>query len=77
VLIDDARTPLIISGPTAKSDTQQFDELKPKIEKLVGAQRKLVTQILADSKDSLRGKGGGGGLLLLRAFKGLPRIMLL
>ena len=50
VLIDDARTPLIISGPTAKSDTQQFDELKPKVDKLVSAQKKLVTQILADAK---------------------------
>jgi preprotein translocase subunit SecA len=50
VLIDDARTPLIISGPTAKSDTQQFDELKPKVDKLVTAQKKLVTQILADAK---------------------------
>jgi len=74
VLIDDARTPLIISGPTAKSDTQQFDELKPKIEKLVGAQRKLVTQILADSKRLIaEGKEEEGGLLLLRAFKGLPK----
>src|SRR4030043_1600260 len=74
VLIDDARTPLIISGPTAKSDTQQFDELKPKIEKLVGAQRKLVTQILVDSKKLIAdGKEEEGGLLLLRAFKGLPK----
>ncbi|MBN1107396.1 MAG: preprotein translocase subunit SecA [Bacteroidales bacterium] len=74
VLIDDARTPLIISGPTAKSDTQQFDELKPKVEKLVSAQKKLVTQILADSKRLIsEGKSEDGGLLLLRAFKGLPK----
>ena len=74
VLIDDARTPLIISGPTAKSDTQQFDELKPKVDKLVGAQKRLVTQILADSKRLLaEGKDEDGGLLLLRAFKGLPK----
>jgi len=74
VLIDDARTPLIISGPTAKSDTQQFDELKPKIEKLVTAQKKLVTQILADSKKLIaEGKEEEGGLFLLRAFKGLPK----
>jgi len=74
VLIDDARTPLIISGPTAKSDTQQFDELKPKIEKLVSAQKKLVTQILADSKKLIaEGKDEEGGMLLLRAFKGLPK----
>jgi len=74
VLIDDARTPLIISGPTAKSDTQQFDELKPKVEKLVFAQRKLVTQILADAKKNIaEGKDEEGGLLLLRAYKGLPK----
>ena len=74
VLIDDARTPLIISGPTAKSDTQQFDELKPKVEKLVNAQKKLVTQILADSKKLIAdGKNDEGGLLLLRAYKGLPK----
>ncbi len=74
VLIDDARTPLIISGPTAKSDTQQFDELKPKVEKLVSAQKKLVTQILADSKKLIAdNKNDEGGLLLLRAFKGLPK----
>ena len=74
VLIDDARTPLIISGPTPRSDTHQFDELKPKVEKLVSAQRKLVTQILADSKRLIgEGKSEEGGFLLLRAFKGLPK----
>jgi preprotein translocase subunit SecA len=74
VLIDDARTPLIISGPTGKSDTDQFDELKPKVDKLVNAQKKLVTQILADSKRLINdGKNDEGGLLLLRAFKGLPK----
>ncbi|HLP72818.1 MAG TPA: preprotein translocase subunit SecA [Bacteroidales bacterium] len=74
VLIDDARTPLIISGPTAKGENQQFDELKPKVEKLVAAQRKLVTQILADAKRLIsEGKNDEGGLLLLRAFKGLPK----
>ncbi|MCJ7449044.1 MAG: preprotein translocase subunit SecA [Bacteroidales bacterium] len=74
VLIDDARTPLIISGPTAKSDTQQFDELKPKVDKLVSAQKKLVTQILADAKKLIaEGKNEEGGLLLLRSFKGLPK----
>jgi preprotein translocase subunit SecA len=74
VLIDDARTPLIISGPTAQSDTQQFDELKPKVDKLVTAQKKLVTQILADSKKLISdNKDDEGGLLLLRAFKGLPK----
>jgi len=74
VLIDDARTPLIISGPTARSDTQQFDELKPKVDKLVNAQKRLVTQILADSKKLIGdGKNEEGGKLLLRAFKGLPK----
>ncbi|MEI8225802.1 MAG: preprotein translocase subunit SecA [Bacteroidota bacterium] len=74
VLIDDARTPLIISGPTAKSDTQQFDELKPKVDKLVSAQKKLVTQILADAKKLIAdNKNDEGGLLLLRAYKGLPK----
>ncbi len=74
VLIDDARTPLIISGPTAKSDTSQFDEYKFKVEKLVSAQRKLVTQLLADSKRLINdGDNEKGGMLLLRAFKGLPK----
>jgi preprotein translocase subunit SecA len=74
VLIDDARTPLIISGPTAKSDTQQFDELKPKVDMLVNAQKRLVTQVLADAKRIIaEGKNEEGGLLLLRAFKGLPK----
>jgi preprotein translocase subunit SecA len=74
VLIDDARTPLIISGPTAKSDTQQFDELKPKVDRLVSAQKRLVTQILADAKKLIaEDKQEEGGLLLLRAYKGLPK----
>ncbi len=74
VLIDDARTPLIISGPTARSDIQQFDELKPKVDKLVSAQKRLVTQILADAKKLItEGNAEEGGKLLLRAFKGLPK----
>ncbi len=74
VLIDDARTPLIISGPTSKNDTQQFDELKPKVERLVNAQKRLVTQVLADSKRLLNENNSDeGGKLLLRAFKGLPK----
>ncbi len=74
VLIDDARTPLIISGPTAKSDMLQFDEYKHKVEKLVSAQKKLVTELLASSKKLIGdGKSEEGGLLLLRAYKGLPR----
>lgn len=74
VLIDDARTPLIISGPTAKSDTIQFDEYKHKVMTLVNAQRKLVTQLLADAKKLINdGNNEQGGLLLLRAYKGLPK----
>ena len=74
VLIDDARTPLIISGPTSQSDTQFFDALKPKVVSLVSAQRKLVTQILAEAKKTITaGKTEEGGLLLLRAHKGLPK----
>jgi preprotein translocase subunit SecA len=74
VLIDDARTPLIISGPTAKGENQLFDELKPKVDKLVTAQKKLVTQVLADAKKLIgEGKNDDGGLMLLRAFKGLPK----
>ncbi len=74
VLIDDARTPLIISGPTAQSGNQQFDEYKGKVETLVSAQKKLVTQILADAKKLINeGDTEKGGLLLLRAYKGLPK----
>jgi preprotein translocase subunit SecA len=74
VLIDDARTPLIISGPTAKSDTLQFDEYKHKVEVLVSAQKKLVTQLLADAKKAINdGRNDDAGLMLLRAYKGLPK----
>ncbi len=75
VLIDDARTPLIISGPVAKAqDDQLFNEYKPKIEKAVNAQRKLVTNILAEAKKKLQeGDTEKGGFLLLQAFKGLPK----
>ncbi|MGE0090757.1 MAG: preprotein translocase subunit SecA [Bacteroidales bacterium] len=74
VLIDDARTPLIISGPVPKGEDQLFDELKPKVEILVEAQRKMVNQILADSKKALTDKDTEkGGFLLLQAYKGLPK----
>ena len=72
VLIDDARTPLIISGPTPRGDNQQFDELKPKVDKLVNAQKGLLQQVLADAKRLIsEGNNEDGGMLLLRAFKGL------
>ncbi len=74
VLVDDARTPLIISGPTAQADNQYFDDLKPKVLTLYNAQRKLVTQILSEAKKEIAaGNSEKGGLLLLRAHKGLPK----
>jgi preprotein translocase subunit SecA len=74
VLIDDARTPLIISGPVAKGENQLFDELKPRVESLVSAQRKLVGDIIVDARKTLAaGDTEKGGFLLLRAFKGLPK----
>jgi preprotein translocase subunit SecA len=78
VLIDDARTPLIISGPTPKGDNQEFERFCPVIEKLYNAQRQLVTQILSDAKKCLTPgytpeKEKEGGILLLRAHHGLPK----
>ena len=77
VLIDDARTPLIISGPVGHSDnTQQFFDLKPRIEKLVDAQRKAVTQYLIDAKKKIAEGNDDpkeSGLSLMRAHRGLPK----
>ena len=78
VLIDDARTPLIISGPTPKGDNQLFNEMKPKVEKLVNAQRAYVNTLLSDAKRLIAEgktgeKEGDGGLALLRAHRGLPK----
>ncbi len=74
VLIDDARTPLIISGPVPKGDQQLFGEFKPYVVKLMNAQKKLVTQLLVDAKKLIsEGNTKEGGILLLRAFKGLPK----
>ncbi len=78
VLIDDARTPLIISGPVPKGDEQMFHELKPRIEKLVAAQKKVTQQFLLDAKKLIAEgktghKEGEGGLALLRAHRGLPK----
>jgi preprotein translocase subunit SecA len=74
VLIDDARTPLIISGPVPKGDNQEFDTYRPKVETLVSAQRKLVMQILADAKKALdTDDKEKAGLFLLRAYKGLSK----
>ncbi|MEZ4803990.1 MAG: hypothetical protein R2852_00485 [Bacteroidia bacterium] len=78
VLIDDARTPLIISGPVPKGDIQEFTALKPRIEKLVNAQKKAVNTFLNDAKKLIEAgntgeKEGEGGLALLRAYRGLPK----
>ena len=77
VLIDDARTPLIISGPVPKGDDQMFNEYKPNVENVVQAQRRLVTQILAEAKQKIVSEDKDvrkeGELLLFRAFKGLPK----
>lgn len=74
VLIDDARTPLIISGPTPKGDSQEFYQLKPRIEKLVNAQKSYVNTALNLAKTLLAEKNDkDGGLALLRAFRGLPK----
>jgi preprotein translocase subunit SecA len=75
VLIDDARTPLIISGPVPKQESNAlFEELKPKVEKLVSVQRKLTGDMLIESKKLLKGGDNEkGGFKLLQTFKGLPR----
>ncbi|MCX6310848.1 MAG: preprotein translocase subunit SecA [Bacteroidetes bacterium] len=79
VLIDDARTPLIIAGPTPKGDDHMFHELKPKIEKLVAAQRNYVNTILADAKKLFadaskdKEKEKDCGMKLLRCHRGLPK----
>ena len=74
VLIDDARTPLIISGPVPKGEDQQFMEYKPFVERLYSAQKTLVNQLLNDSKKLIAdGNEKDGGLLLFRAYKGYPK----
>ena len=74
VLIDDARTPLIISGPMPKGDDQQFAEYKPLVEKLYSQQRQLVTKLLQDAKREIAaGNEKDGAFYLLRAHKGMPK----
>lgn len=74
VLIDDARTPLIISGPVPKGDQHEFAMLKPRIQKLVDEQRKFVTSVLNEAKKQLKnGNEKEAGLPLFRAFRGLPK----
>ena len=77
VLIDDARTPLIISGPVPKGEDQMFNEFKPNVERVYNAQRQLVTGLLADAKKMMASDDEAtvkeGTLRLFRAFKGLPK----
>ena len=74
VLIDDARTPLIISGPVPQGDNHEFNQLKPKISSLVQLQRQLVTQTLAEAKNFIKeGDNEKGGFKLLQTFRGLPK----
>ncbi len=86
VLIDDARTPLIISGPTPRGDEHEYYELKPRVENIVASQKEFVNQCLAEAKklltvinnpgsDSKEAKQmlEDGGIALLRAFRGLPK----
>ncbi len=78
VLIDDARTPLIISGKVDSNDEQQFYELKPRVAKLVEVQKKLATQYLTEAKKLIQSgntgvKPGEGGFALLRTYRALPK----
>ncbi|MFM2207258.1 MAG: hypothetical protein RL213_1233 [Bacteroidota bacterium] len=74
VLIDDARTPLIISGPTPKGDHHEFDVYKPKIEQLVRAQREYVNTLISDARKQIeQKKEEDAGLSLFRAYRGLPK----
>ena len=74
VLIDDARTPLIISGPVPKGEDQQFMEFKPYVERLYSAQKTLVNQLLNEARKLIaEGNEKDGGVLLFRAYKGYPK----
>lgn len=79
VLIDDARTPLIISGPVeASEEEQEYIQLKPKIEKLIGVQKQLATKYLTDARTLIEQgntsvEEGGGGMTLLRCYRALPK----
>jgi preprotein translocase subunit SecA len=77
VLIDDARTPLIISGPVPKGDEQQYFQLRPRIQQLVEVQKQVVNKSLLEAKrlldDANKKEEGDGGLHLMRAFRGLPK----
>ena len=74
VLVDDARTPLIISGPTPEGDRHEFDVLKSNVDNLVSKQKNLLTRVLAEAKAKIKeGNTEEGALLLYRVFRGLPK----
>ena len=74
VLIDDARTPLIISGPIPLGDRHEFTELKPKVDDIVSVQRKYLTGVLAEAKKLIaEGDTKDGGFKLLRVYRGMPK----
>ena len=77
VLVDDARTPLIISGPVPKGEDQLFEELSPKVVKLVNEQKTLCTKYLSEAKELLKSEDEKvkeqGALSLFRSFKGMPK----
>ncbi len=74
VLIDDARTPLIISGPVPQGDRHEFNELKPKVADIVAVQKKYLTSVLAEAKKLIAsGDEKEGGFQLLRVYRGIPK----
>ena len=74
VLVDDARTPLIISGPIPQGDRHEFNELKPKVDDIVSVQRKYLTGVLAEAKKLIAsGDTKEGGFQLLRVYRGIPK----
>jgi preprotein translocase subunit SecA len=76
VLIDDARTPLIISGPVPRGDQQEFDQMKPRVERIVEAQKKVTSSFLIEAKKKIyegNDDPKDGGLALFRAHRGLPK----
>jgi len=74
VLVDDARTPLIISGPVPQGDRQEFDVLKPSVDRIVEIQKKTITQVFNEAKKLITsGNTKEGGFKLLQAYRGLPK----
>ncbi|MFV0565551.1 MAG: preprotein translocase subunit SecA [Flavobacteriaceae bacterium] len=74
VLVDDARTPLIISGPVPRGENHEFIELKPKVDDIVSVQRKYLTGVLAEAKKLINdGDTKEGGIQLLRVYRGIPK----